>query len=88
MLRVSHLEDVIGVTTTGSAMNFELLKKTGPKVVICEEAGEVMESHTLCTLLPTIEHAIFIGDPEQLRYCSPAPASFISGLREIQATSS
>ena len=54
-------------------MNFELLKKAGPKVVICEEAGEVMEPHTLCTLLPTIEHGIFIGDPEQLRYVFPCP---------------
>ncbi|KAI9783521.1 MAG: hypothetical protein M1839_003691 [Geoglossum umbratile] len=60
-------KDVIGVTTTGSAMYFELLKKAGPKVVICEEAGEVMEPHTLCTLSPTVEHCIFIGDPEQLR---------------------
>ncbi|KAH0543461.1 hypothetical protein FGG08_002226 [Glutinoglossum americanum] len=61
------MQDVIGVTTTGSAMYSELLKIAGPKVVICEEAGEVMEPHTLCTLSPTIEHGIFIGDPEQLR---------------------
>jgi len=27
----------------------------------------VLEAHSLCSLLPTLEHAIFIGDPLQLR---------------------
>lgn len=27
-----------------------------------------MEAQTLCTLFPTVKHAIFIGDPLQLRY--------------------
>ena len=60
-------QNVIGLTTTACASNWMLLKSLDLEVVICEEAGEVMEPHTLCTLLPSIEHAIFIGDPLQLR---------------------
>ena len=40
----------------------------GLQTVICEEGGEVMEAQTLCTLFPAVQHAIFIGDPLQLRY--------------------
>ncbi|KAL4909215.1 hypothetical protein BDW74DRAFT_187491 [Aspergillus multicolor] len=58
--------DVIGVTTTGLANNLEMLQKLQVKVVICEEAGEVLEAHLLTALLPSIEHAIFIGDHLQL----------------------
>lgn len=66
-LLTSHLEDVIGLTTTACAMNWPLIERLDVETVICEEAGEVMEAQTLCTLFPTIEHAIFIGDPQQLR---------------------
>lgn len=34
---------------------------------MCEEAGEVLEAHLLTTLLPSIEHAILIGDHRQLK---------------------
>lgn len=59
--------DVIGITTTACASNWSLLSRLNLEVVICEEAGEVMEAHTVCTLFPSVEHAIFIGDPLQLR---------------------
>ena len=60
-------EQIIGVTTTACAKFWPLLHQVGVQVIICEEAGEVMEAHTMCTLFPSIEHAIFIGDPDQLR---------------------
>ncbi|TEY28370.1 hypothetical protein BOTCAL_1025g00010 [Botryotinia calthae] len=63
-LREAH---VIGVTTSGLARNIELLQRERAKVMICEEAGEVLEAHTLTALLPGVEHAILIGDHEQLR---------------------
>ena len=56
-----------GVTTSGLARNLELLQRVQCKVVVCEEAGEVLEAHTLTALLPGVEHAILIGDHEQLR---------------------
>ncbi|KAL8921443.1 MAG: hypothetical protein Q9172_004035 [Xanthocarpia lactea] len=58
---------VIGVTTSGLARNLEVLRNLQSKVLICEEAGEVLEAHILTALLPSIEHAILIGDHEQLR---------------------
>lgn len=38
-----------------------------PKVLVVEEAGQVLEAHVLATLCPSIEHVIAIGDPLQLR---------------------
>ncbi|GIJ82623.1 hypothetical protein Asppvi_001132 [Aspergillus pseudoviridinutans] len=59
--------DVIGVTTTGLARNLNMLRKLQSKVVLCEEAGEVLEAHLVTALLPSVEHAILIGDHLQLR---------------------
>ena len=58
---------VIGVTTTGLARNLDVLRRVRAKVVMIEEAGEVLEAHTLTALLPSVEHAILIGDHQQLR---------------------
>ncbi|RFU80293.1 hypothetical protein TARUN_1969 [Trichoderma arundinaceum] len=66
-LRCLNQASVIGVTTTGLAKNLNLLRKLRCKVMLCEEAGEVLEAHILTALLPSIEHAILIGDHLQLR---------------------
>ncbi|KAL5343605.1 hypothetical protein BJX70DRAFT_407270 [Aspergillus crustosus] len=66
-LRCLAEADVIGVTTSGLARNLEMLQKLQSKVVICEEAGEVLEAHLLTALLPSVEQAILIGDHLQLR---------------------
>lgn len=66
-LRCLREARIIGVTTSGLARNIELLQRVGAKVILYEEAGEVLEAHTLTALLPGIEHAILIGDHEQLR---------------------
>jgi hypothetical protein len=58
---------IVGVTTTGLANNSDLLRGLQAKVLICEEAGEVLEAHVLTVLLPSIKHAILIGDHLQLR---------------------
>ncbi|GLA20294.1 hypothetical protein AnigIFM62618_008866 [Aspergillus niger] len=58
---------VVGVTTTQLANNAELLRNLNAKVLICEEAAEVLESHVLTALIPSIQHAILIGDHLQLR---------------------
>ncbi|KAI9884084.1 MAG: hypothetical protein M1823_004133 [Watsoniomyces obsoletus] len=63
-LRGAH---VIGVTTTGLARNKDILRRLPSRVMLCEEAGEVLEAHTITALLPGIEHAILIGDHQQLR---------------------
>lgn len=66
-LRVMEQAKVIGVTTSGLARNLAPFRKLSSKVLVCEEAGEVMESHLLTALLPNIEHAMLIGDHLQLR---------------------
>ena len=66
-LRCMLQAHVVGVTTSGLARNLEVLRRLNAKVLVCEEAGEVLEAHSLTILLPSIEHAIFIGDHEQLR---------------------
>ncbi|KAI9376161.1 hypothetical protein BJX61DRAFT_531109 [Aspergillus egyptiacus] len=66
-LRCLRSADVIGLTTTGLARNIEMLRKLPSKVLLCEEAGEVLEAHLLTSLLPSLEHVILIGDHQQLR---------------------
>ncbi|PKK66104.1 P-loop containing nucleoside triphosphate hydrolase protein, partial [Rhizophagus irregularis] len=59
--------DVIGMTTSGAAKFQNLIKYIDPKIIICEEAGEVLEAHILSALTPSTQHLILIGDHNQLR---------------------
>ncbi|GES84016.1 P-loop containing nucleoside triphosphate hydrolase protein [Rhizophagus clarus] len=59
--------DVIGMTTSGAAKFQNLIKYVCPKIIICEEAGEVLEAHILCALTSSTQHLILIGDHNQLR---------------------
>ena len=64
----SHFKiEVIGMTTTGAAMNYNMLKALRPSIVLVEEAAEVLESHILTSLTESVEHLILIGDHSQLR---------------------
>ncbi|KAI7227109.1 hypothetical protein KC330_g8546 [Hortaea werneckii] len=65
--RALRQANIIGITTSGLARNLDLLRRVNAKVLVCEEAGEVLESHLLTALLPSVEHAILIGDHQQLR---------------------
>lgn len=58
---------IIACTTTGAANNSEILKQVSPKVLLVEEAGEVLESHIITSLTPLTERLIMIGDHKQLR---------------------
>ncbi|OQV07011.1 AAA domain-containing protein [Cladophialophora immunda] len=66
-VQIMSSQNIIAMTTTACAARWELLRSVDPEILICEEAAEVMEAHALCTLLPSLKHAIFIGDPQQLR---------------------
>ncbi|RMX78328.1 hypothetical protein D0869_09171 [Hortaea werneckii] len=65
--RALRQANIIGITTSGLARNLDLLRRVNAKVLVCEEAGEVLESYLLTALLPSVEHAILIGDHQQLR---------------------
>ena len=67
MIRCLHQADVIGLTTTGAARHNPILSKIEAKVVIIEEAAEVLEAHVVSTLTQRTEHLILIGDHQQLR---------------------
>jgi AAA domain len=66
-LRCLRRANIVGMTSSGLARNLQLLQKLQCKVVLVEEAGELLESHSIISLLPSIEHAIFIGEHLQLR---------------------
>ncbi|XP_017335446.2 NFX1-type zinc finger-containing protein 1 [Ictalurus punctatus] len=58
---------VIGMTTTGAAKYRQVLQELKPRLVIVEEAAEVLEAHTITTLSRDCHHLILIGDHQQLR---------------------
>lgn len=84
--RVLKQADVIGITTSGMANNMDLLKSIHSKAIMCEDAGEVLEAHLLAALLPSIEHAILIGDHLQLRPQIASPRRCYTYAPRIEMT--
>ncbi|CAG1988114.1 unnamed protein product [Fusarium graminearum] len=66
-VRTMNQADVIGLTTTALAGRIDMLRSLKPKIVICEEAGEVKESDIISALMPGLQQVIQIGDHKQLR---------------------
>ncbi|XP_031564674.1 uncharacterized protein LOC116300052 isoform X2 [Actinia tenebrosa] len=58
---------VIGMTTTGAARYHSVLQRIKPRIVIIEEAAEVLEAHIITSLARDTEQVILIGDHKQLR---------------------
>ena len=59
--------EVIGMTTTGAAKYQHIIHLVKPKIVIVEEAAELLESHIVSALNAGTQHLILIGDHKQLR---------------------
>lgn len=59
--------DIVGVTTTGASMNIKVLQKVRSKIVVVEEAAEVMEGYIVAALTKHVQHLVLIGDHKQLR---------------------
>ena len=55
------------MTTSGAAINQQLLNELKAAVVFVEEAAEVLESNLLASLTPHVKHLILIGDHMQLK---------------------
>ena len=64
---------VIGMTTTGAARCHWILEQIKPKIVVLEEAAEVLEAHIIATLTKGTQHLILIGDHKQLK---PKPQEY------------
>ena len=58
---------VIGMTTTCAARYRRILQRIRPKIILIEEAAEVLEAHTITSLTQGCQHLILIGDHQQLR---------------------
>ena len=68
---------IVGMTTTGAARNAKLIRKLKPRIVIVDEAGEVLEAHIITSLTQSVEHLIMIGDPQMLK-----PSTAVSRLSD------
>ena len=49
------------MTTTGAARCHDILQRVKPRVIIVEEAAEVLEAHIISSLNTSCEHLILIG---------------------------
>jgi hypothetical protein len=58
---------IIGCTTTAAAMYTDLLREAAPGIILVEEAGEILESHTLTAMTTNTKQLVLIGDHKQLR---------------------
>ncbi|KAH9912307.1 uncharacterized protein BXZ73DRAFT_56354 [Epithele typhae] len=68
--RILSDSDLIACTTTGTyttSSSNATLQSVRPRVLMVEEAGQVLEAHILASLVPSVHHLICIGDPQQLR---------------------
>ena len=67
MIRCLREADLIGLTTTMAAKQNRLLSEVDAKILIVEEAAEVLEGHVVASLSKHTQHVILIGDHKQLR---------------------
>ena len=65
--------DIVGMTTTGAAKYNYILQRLSPKIVVIEEAAEVLESHIVSCLSSGVQQLVLIGDHKQLR---PKPNTY------------
>ncbi|KAJ5146337.1 uncharacterized protein N7515_000901 [Penicillium bovifimosum] len=58
---------VIGMTTTGLSKYRGLISALKPRIILIEEAAEVIEAPVAVACLPSLEHLILVGDHQQLK---------------------
>jgi superfamily I DNA and/or RNA helicase len=61
------LSFALNIVRNSRSLYDRVIAKVGIKVLVVEEAGEVLKSHLLSVLVPSIQHLIQIGDHLQLR---------------------
>ncbi|KAF4672300.1 hypothetical protein FOL47_000684, partial [Perkinsus chesapeaki] len=67
-LRACRGAKLVGMTSTYAALNRDLLHRLAPRVVVIEEAGELLECQLVASLSsPNLQHLVMIGDHQQLR---------------------
>ncbi|GAB1606748.1 NFX1-type zinc finger-containing protein 1-like, partial [Argonauta hians] len=58
---------IIGMTTTGAARYRKILQEIQPRILVVEEAAEILEAHIITSLNRGCEQLILIGDHKQLQ---------------------
>ncbi|KLJ09887.1 hypothetical protein EMPG_14680 [Blastomyces silverae] len=58
---------VVGMTTTGLSKYRALISSIKPKIIMIEEAAEVIEAPIAAACIKSLEHLILIGDHKQLQ---------------------
>ncbi|KAK3990815.1 putative AAA family ATPase [Cladorrhinum sp. PSN332] len=66
-VHIVKAKKIMACTTTGAAKFSHLVRAFQPDVILVEEAGEILESHILTAMTPTVKQIILIGDHKQLR---------------------
>ncbi|KAF2084904.1 hypothetical protein K490DRAFT_47949, partial [Saccharata proteae CBS 121410] len=66
-LLILKSQRVIGMTTTGFSKYRGLVAALKPKIIMLEEAGEILEGPVAVTCIPSLDHLILVGDHKQLR---------------------
>jgi helicase required for RNAi-mediated heterochromatin assembly 1 len=59
--------NIIGMTTTGLSKYRPLISSLKPKIILIEEAAEVIEAPVTAACVESLEHLILIGDHQQLQ---------------------
>jgi helicase required for RNAi-mediated heterochromatin assembly 1 len=59
--------NIIGMTTTGLSKYRPLVSSLKPKIVVIEEAAEVIEAPVTAACVESLEHLILVGDHQQLQ---------------------
>ena len=66
-IKILSKADIVGFTTTGASANIKILSKLYSKIMIIEEAAEIMEGNVIAALTNHTQHLVMIGDHKQLR---------------------
>lgn len=66
-VRALRRAQIVGMTTSKATEMRDVIQELEPRVVMCEEAAEILEAHLLASLSAATEHVILVGDHQQLR---------------------
>ena len=66
-VRVLKTQKIVGATITGASIQRSVIQKLAPKIVLIEEAAEVLEASLVAVLSTSVEKLILIGDHQQLK---------------------
>ncbi|CAD8155116.1 unnamed protein product [Paramecium octaurelia] len=66
-IQILNSMKIVGATVTGVAKQTNKLQRLNSKIMVIEEAAEVLESHVASILTSNLQHLILIGDHQQLK---------------------